>query len=115
MQRGARNTSAIALGFVAYVGVGVLAYSLFYTYYDDNGVSSETAFKLNFTLTFLGHLAATLGSSAIVGRALGARVATVVVAVAIGVALLLLPSLAALAFVNDCLGVSFPWDGGCPS
>ena len=109
-----RSWRSIALGLVLYVAIGTLAYWLFYSYYDEHGVGSSTTFKVNFTLVVLGHLVATLASSAIAGRVLGASAAPVLIGVAVGVAVLLLPTLSVLALVNDCLGVSFPWDGGCP-
>ena len=109
------TTRSVVLGLGLYVALGTLAYWLFYSYYDEHGVSSPAAFEVNFTLTVIGHLAATLASSAIVARVVGARAAPVLIGVGIGVGVLLLPSLGVLALVNDCLGVSFPWDGGCPN
>jgi len=109
-----RTTGSVVAGLGLYVAFGTLAYWIFYSYYDEHGVSSPTAFKVIFTLTVLGHLVATLASSAIVARVVGATPAAVLVSVGIGVGVLLLPSLGVLAVVNDCLGVSFPWDGGCP-
>jgi hypothetical protein len=113
--RGAwRIAESLAVTLGAYAAIGVLAFWPFYRYYDDHGVDSEAAFKVQFSLIYLGHLVATLGLSAVAARLLTGRFLPVMLLVGIALALLVLPSLAALALANDCLGVSFPWDGGCP-
>ena len=109
-----RTVWSVVLGMALYVALGIVAYGTFYDYYDAHGVASETAFKFLFLLTMAGHVLATLIASGVVARLLRARVRVVLTDVAIGAALLLLPSLAVLATVNDCMGVAFPWDGGCP-
>ena len=100
-------------GLTAYFPIGTLVYWLFYNIYDDPG-GAETAFKVWFTMSLLTHVGLTLASSVLLSVLFRADILPVLVIVGVGVALFVIPSLAVLALVNDCLGVSFPWDGGCP-
>jgi len=109
-----RIAGSLAIALVLYASIGMLAYWPFYRYYDEHGVDSDAAFKVQFSLIYLSHLATTLGLSAIAAKLLTGRISPVLLLVGIALALLVLPTLAALALANDCLGVSFPWDGGCP-
>ena len=112
--RPARILLAPLAGLVWYVLAGALAFWPFYSYYDEHGVGSETRFKVVFTIILAGVVLSTLASSLFAARVLRTNVVATLVIVAIGLGIVLLPSLAALALANDCLGVSFPWDGGCP-
>ena len=108
-----RSVLPVAASLITYLGAGTLIYWLFYSAYDDPA-GAATEFKAIFMLLVTFHVALTVASSLLFSWLFKAAVLPALAITGLVVALAIVPSLGVLALVNDCLGVAFPWDGGCP-
>ena len=95
----------------AYLGLGVVVFTLFYTNHPYDGPTGERvgAFELGFVISFAGHLFLTTIASAALARLLRISVWASLRWTASGLLILMLPTLYLLSAINACAGVHFPF------
>jgi ABC-type dipeptide/oligopeptide/nickel transport system permease component len=106
-----RGIVSFAGGVVLFVLLAIPVYTLFYALqpYDSYAHEGATAFKAFFWIAVAAHLALVPTIAGIIARRLRSPALPSVFGAAVATALLALPTIATLAYFNNCYGMEYPF------
>jgi hypothetical protein len=104
------SMAAFVAGVLVFIVVAVPVYGLFYSLnpFDSYANEGVTAFKIGFWISYAAHLLLTAGIVVLLAWRLRRPILTAAVGAVLASALLAYPTIAMLAWFNNCYGMEYP-------